>query len=256
MTKTRRIARLILVLPLLALLAAPPVSLSADQHDEEGVAAGKKLYDQNCVYCHGVNGEGDGPVAYFLSRDAAPRPRDFTTEPYKYRTTPSGELPLDADLLKFITNGRPGYMPAFRALSLADRQRLVDYVKSLTPAFAEDRPAPEPIEIGSPLPATPQSVAQGEAVYVKLQCAKCHGVGGLGDGTSANTLQTTAGMKIRAMDLTRPSSYFAGNAPEDIYRTFMTGLNGVPMPSYTGVISEEEAWHLVNFVLSLDREGF
>lgn len=51
-------------------------------------------------------------------------------------------------------------------------------------------------------------------------------------------------------------AYFGGNALQDIYRTFMTGLNGVPMPSYTGVISEDEAWHLVNFVLSLDREGF
>ena len=241
---------------LLALVAAPPVQVAADQHDDEMVATGKALYGQNCVYCHGVDGEGDGPVAYFLSRDTAPRPRDFTTEPYKFRSTPSGELPLDGDLMRIITDGRPGYMPGFGALSQDDRRSLVAYVKSLTPAYAEDRPAAEPIEIGSPLPATVQSVAAGEAIYAKLQCAKCHGAGGQGDGPSAAALQTTGGMKILATDLTRPSSYAGGSAPQDIYRTFMTGLNGVPMPSYDGVITQEESWHLVNYVVSLDREGF
>ncbi len=257
MTKNARIARrtLTALLPLV-LLAVPLVPSAADQHDDQMIAAGQKLYEWNCVYCHGVDGQGDGPVAFFLSRNTAPRPRDFTTEPYKFRSTPSGELPLDGDLLRIITSGRPGYMPAFGALSQDDRRHLVAYVKSLTPAFAEDRPSPEPIQIGSPLPATVQSIAAGEAVYAKLQCAKCHGSGGQGDGPSADTLQTTGGMKILATDLTRPSSYAGGSTAQDVYRTFMTGLNGVPMPSYTGVISEDEAWHLVNYVLSLDREGF
>lgn len=263
MTKRARIARwtLAALLPL-ALLVARPVPSGGDQSkqqsmvDDEMVAAGKKLYDKSCVYCHGVSGKGDGPVAFFLSRNIAPRPRDFTSEPYKFRSTPSGELPLDGDLLRIITKGRPGYMPAFSALSQTDRQLLVAYVKSLTPDFAEDRPIPEPIEIGSPLPATVQSIAAGEAVYAKLQCAKCHGGGGQGDGPSADTLQTTAGMKILATDLTRPSSYAGGGSAQDVYRTFMTGLNGVPMPSYAGVMTEEESWHLVNYVLSLDREGF
>lgn len=75
-------------------------------------------------------------------------------EPHKFQTTPSGELPLDGDLMRIITNGRPGYMPGFGALSQEERQYLITYVKSLTPAFAEGGPAPEPIEIGSPLSAT------------------------------------------------------------------------------------------------------
>lgn len=264
MPERSQIARwtLVALLPLaLALLVAPSAPADADQHDgssvadAEMVAAGKKLYDQSCVYCHGVDGEGDGPVAFFLSRDGDLRPRDFTTEPYKFRSTPSGELPLDGDLMRTITDGRPGYMPAFRGLSQEDRRRLIAYVKSLTPAFGEEQRLLEPIEIGSPLPATVQSIAAGEAVYVKLQCAKCHGVDGQGDGPSADSLETTGGMKIGSRDLTRPSSFGGGHRAEDIYRTFMTGLNGVPMPSYTGVISEEEAWDLVNYVLSLDREG-
>ena len=256
MMRNARIGRWMLAaLLLLALFAAPPLPVAADQHDNEMIAAGQKLYEQSCIYCHGVDGQGDGPVTYFLSRDTAPRPRDFTAEPYKFRSTPSGELPLDGDLMRIITNGRPGYMPGFGGLSQDDRRSLIAYVKSLTPDFAEDRPAPEPIDIGSPLPATAQSIAVGEAVYVKLQCAKCHGAGGQGDGPSAGTLQTVQGLRIPATDLTRPSSFAGGSTPQDIYRTFMTGLNGVPMPSYAGVISEEDSWHLVNYVLSLDREG-
>jgi len=38
----------------------------------ESVAAGKEIYDLSCVFCHGVKGEGKGPVTYFLSRDTHP----------------------------------------------------------------------------------------------------------------------------------------------------------------------------------------
>ncbi len=37
---------------------------------------GRQFYMANCLDCHGVTGEGDGPRAYFN----IPRPRDFTSE--------------------------------------------------------------------------------------------------------------------------------------------------------------------------------
>jgi mono/diheme cytochrome c family protein len=43
-------------------------------HDVEGDAArGARLYADNCVACHGANGGGDGPRAYFIF----PKPRNF-----------------------------------------------------------------------------------------------------------------------------------------------------------------------------------
>jgi mono/diheme cytochrome c family protein len=42
-----------------------------------------------------------------------------------------------------------------------------------------------------------------------------------------------------------------GSSPEDVYRTFMTGLEGSPMPSYEGAMTEEEAWELVAYVRGL-----
>ena len=35
---------------------------------------GKRIYEVNCVPCHGIKGDGNGPRAYFL----VPPPRNFT----------------------------------------------------------------------------------------------------------------------------------------------------------------------------------
>ena len=37
--------------------------------------AGQRLYEQNCIACHGTAGDGNGPRAYFIS----PRPRSFVS---------------------------------------------------------------------------------------------------------------------------------------------------------------------------------
>jgi len=49
----------------------PRDALPAD-HDPDA-ARGALLYAENCVACHGTNGGGDGPRAYFIF----PRPRNF-----------------------------------------------------------------------------------------------------------------------------------------------------------------------------------
>jgi len=42
-----------------------------------------------------------------------------------------------------------------------------------------------------------------------------------------------------------------GSTVKDIYRTFYTGLAGTPMPSFGGILSDNENWHLVSYVLFL-----
>ncbi len=65
---------------------------------------GKAVYDKWCAECHGNTGAGDGSAAEYM----LPRPRDFTKGVYQIRTTASGELPTDADLLHVVTEGMPG----------------------------------------------------------------------------------------------------------------------------------------------------
>ena len=77
------------------------------------IEAGKRVYFTKCVWCHGVDGAGDGPGADRLW----PRPRNFNQGTFKIRRTASGELPLfDAkkpiagqnDLFETVTHGLPG----------------------------------------------------------------------------------------------------------------------------------------------------
>jgi hypothetical protein len=51
--------------------------------------------------------------------------------------------------------------------------------------------------------------------------------------------------------LTRRWTFRGGPAREDIFRTFMTGLNGTPMPSFLNSVKEEDRWPLVDYVYSL-----
>src|SRR6516225_10450213 len=65
---------------------------------------GERVYRENCVACHGEKGDGKGPQAYRLRT----KPRDFTKGIYKFRSTPSGSLPLDKDVYRTITQGVRG----------------------------------------------------------------------------------------------------------------------------------------------------
>jgi mono/diheme cytochrome c family protein len=215
------------------------------------VARGKQVYDENCVQCHGTEGRGDGYGAPFL----VPPPRDFTTGTYKFRTTTSGALPTDEDLFRIISRGANGTgMPPWQyLLSDEDRWALVDYIKTFSPKFAAGR-APKLATIPDP-PSGSGDAARGRQVYEKMQCAKCHGEDGRGAGPSAPTLKDTAGRFINSRDFTNPGTFRTGWTAREIVRTFETGLNGVPMPSYTGAMNAQDEYDLAAYVMSLAGPG-
>src|SRR3989449_975758 len=69
------------------------------------VAMGRDIFAMACVPCHGVAGKGDGSVGPMLAPRRAPQPRDFTSAEFKFRSTPSGQLPTTADLFRTLTEG-------------------------------------------------------------------------------------------------------------------------------------------------------
>lgn len=211
---------------------------------------GRRVYQKACATCHGVSGDGKGPAARYL-RDA---PRDFTAAQYKFRTTQTGELPTDDDLFRTISKGVPGTeMPAWeRHLTATERRAVVQFVKTFEPDF-EKYERDEPLVIAEPPPATHDSVSRGKEVYAAMKCAECHGKEGRGDGPAAANLKDDQGLPMRAYDFTS-GQYRGGSDPRDIYRTFNTGLNGTPMPSYYYAMTEEDRWALVYFVRSLESE--
>jgi len=107
------------------------------------IEAGKRVYFTKCVWCHGVDGAGDGPGADRLW----PRPRNFNQGTFKIRHTASGELPLfDAkkpieaqnDLFATVTHGLPGSaMPPWEGI-LTEEQRL-QVLSFVTTQLVKDR---------------------------------------------------------------------------------------------------------------------
>ena len=212
---------------------------------------GRALYEDKCAQCHGVEGDGGGVAAPRL----LPRPRDFTSGSFKIRTTPSGELPTDSDLISILRRGMPyTAMPAWSSLRDEQVDALVAYIKTFNEDFADPDMIVPPLEVPQAPRLTEESVASGRQVYLENKCYECHGDQGRADGESAPRLADDAGLPIRPADLTQRWSFRGGTRREDIYRTFTTGLNGTPMPSYADSIAEQQRWQLVDYVYSLSRD--
>ena len=237
------------------LSASPTVRLSG-----QDTTAGKKVYEKWCTGCHGDTGAGDGPAAVHM----LPRPRNFTGAVYKIRTTASGQLPTDADLMRAIDEGLPGSaMPAWKGrLSDAERRDVMAYLKTFSSFFADTSQHVAALKFSSaPAGGTdPSALKEGRRFYEdSIHCNKCHGDQGRGDGPSAPTLKDDAGFPIYAADLHENWRFRGGGTVEDIYHRLRTGLDGTPMPSFSDLIEQKfltdaQLWRLAQYVRSLSPE--
>ena len=97
----------------------------------------------------------------------------------------------------------------------------------------------------SPIPNTAKSIGRGKTLYGFLACAGCHG----NDGKAL--IEVVA----NATDLTDPSVWKNGTDEGLIFRSIRDGA-GLAMPPFkTQVTTQEDIWHLVNFIRSLWPEG-
>lgn len=226
------------------------VSVMKIPETEDIAAHGKHVFEEHCVGCHGVKGDGNGAAATFLF----PRPRDFTLGAFKFRTTPSGSLPTDGDLFRTITRGvRWTAMPTWHEVPESERLAVVQFIKTFSDRWKTDKP-----ELAIPIPdapkAMPELVARGKKLYVKAKCWECHGDGGKGDGPSADSLKDDFGFPIRPADFTK-GQFKGGSDVMDIYRTMTTGLDGTPMPSFVDSMKDDERWAISYYVLSFSAWG-
>jgi mono/diheme cytochrome c family protein len=236
------------ILPLLLI----PGAAVAQTPSATGAPSGKAIYEQRCVQCHGLDGRGGAAAPVLM-----PRPRDFAAAQFKLRTTETGSLPTDDDLIRTITYGVPGTsMPGWQKfLSTSDIAAVATYVKSFSSRFAAERPQSIPTVAASvPGAPTPQTVAAGKTVYEKLRCAACHGTDGKGTGAIATDLKDDAGRPLPATNLTEPWTFRGGATPQDVYLRFRTGMNGTPMPSFVTAATEAELRNLAAYVLTLARK--
>jgi mono/diheme cytochrome c family protein len=231
------------------------VSLLAAQEARVGnltghAASGKKLYRRFCVGCHGPAGDGNGENAQWID----PKPRDFTAATFKCRSTPTGTLPTDDDLYQSVARGfTNSNMPHWDALTSQNRIDLVAYIKTFSPRWQSEK-AGDPIKVPPEPSVTMQSITHGAELFQKMECWKCHGQLGKGDGPSAPTLTDSKDNPIRPYNFAAggdDSRFKCGVTNQDVYRIFMTGVDGTPMPSFADVIQPNDAWDLVHFLRTL-----
>lgn len=237
------------------LMALVTVGLAFGQEPDLGTEAqreaGRAIYDKVCAQCHGLQGDAVAPATAHLR----PQPRNFTSGTFKFRSSNSGELPSDEDLRRSIRDGMPTTsMPAWGGvLSEQEITNVAYYIKTFADDFAGPFGIPEMANLPSAPSFSAEAAERGRAIFEENQCIDCHGNLGRGDGKSAPTLTDQWDMPIRPADLTKRWTFRNGDTREDIYRTFTTGLDGSPMPSYE--LPEDEAWALVDYVYALSDDA-
>jgi cytochrome c oxidase cbb3-type subunit 2 len=209
--------------------------------------AGKPLYFRYCWGCHGPHGDGNGENAQYLS----PQPRNFVAATFKCRSTPTGTLPTDEDLYNAITRGLvDSGMPPWMELPDQQRADLVAFIKTFSPRWKSEQPG-TPVQVPAETPVNLDSLKHGKELFTKLECFKCHGEQGRGDGPSAAALTDNNNMPIHPFDFESGSRFKCGTTNTDVYKIFMTGVDGTPMPSFADVVKPAEAWDLVHYLRTL-----
>jgi mono/diheme cytochrome c family protein len=211
---------------------------------------GKALYTAKCATCHGALGMGDGPAGALLRVP----PRDFTRGIYKFRSTSSGSLPTDEDLMRVVADGIPGTsMIGWKdLLSDAERQAVVARVKAFSARFTTE--TPRPVSLAPEVPLSPASLEAGRQVYASLQCGACHGESGRVDTAVASALQDDWGHTVTVARLTEPWTFKGGSSARALALHIKTGIDGTPMPGVADLATDTDLWNLAHYVRSLARK--
>jgi len=240
------------VLLAVGVFLATPLLLLAQGESHIGkysgdAGAGKQLYYRYCWGCHGFRGDGNGENAQYLNI----LPRNFVAATFKCRSTPTGTLPTDQDLYNSLDRGLVNSnMPSWITLTNQNRADLVAFIKTFSPRWKNEKPGDQ-VQVPEESPVTVQSIQHGKELFTKLECWKCHGPEGRGDGPSASTLTDSNDQPIRPYNFSAGSRFKCGATNHDLYKIFMTGLDGTPMPSFADVIKPNDAWDLVHYLRTL-----
>jgi mono/diheme cytochrome c family protein len=211
--------------------------------------AGKEIYVDKCLTCHGCAGNGLGSYGGTL----IVTPADFKREPFQ-------NMP-DDQWFWHVSEGIPGtVMPPWKeSMSEDDRWRVIRYIQQVfaRPLMrdpAEGDPTGAYADLTNPLSQTVEMLEEGKAIFTR-ECMICHGDAGRGNGPYIEGLQPPP------PDF-GDGSYGTLAAPSytdsDYFWRISEGLPWSAMPSWKLRYSEEDRWKLVyyirvNFTQTLQR---
>ena len=234
--------------------------------------AGKTLYTEYCMPCHGVKGDGAGVAAKGLQVP----PRNFKLGQFKFGKVVSGELPHDQHIAEILKKGLNGTAMLPWDLSEAQAFNVTQYIKTFAPEKWEgaDKKLGEVIMAGKDPygDAHKESAIQrGKEVYHTVaQCWTCH------RAYVSHAELSQISQKINNAPMTefdpdmyhvklQPSDYGystmppeftydqvrSANTVEELYVRLNSGVGGTAMASWKGVLQDDEIWAVAHYVKSL-----
>jgi mono/diheme cytochrome c family protein len=209
---------------------------------------GRRIYVASCAMCHGDQGNGDGPLASELVKEAG-------TPPAKINDPARLAALGRAGVKQIIVEGgghrsRSNLMPAWGdKLSVQNADDVTDFVMSL-PGL---NPAIPAATLDKYMQAPPGSPVEGQRLFA-YYCAGCHGLAGKGDGVYAQTLR--ARDKIWPRNLTQ-TSYLANKTDQELFVTVSLGGGHVGkstmMPAWSVSLTPEQIKHLVSYIRAISK---
>lgn len=96
----------------------------------------------------------------------------------------------------------------------------------------------------NPIPAGEKSLVLGKTFYIQ-QCVDCHGSSGKGDGSAAS------GYDRSTMNLSDPK--ILNESDGTLFWKITEGKGD--MPSFEKLLTEDERWHVVNYIRTFTPQG-
>jgi len=106
---------------------------------------------------------------------------------------------------------------------------------------------PEGEKLVNPILPASDSAKLGAAIYAK-SCASCHGPNGLGNGRLAAAMAAYGARPSNLAD----TEWQHGSTDGEIFMVIRDGIGpDLHMPQYQGKLSDDEVWHVVNYIRAL-----
>lgn len=201
--------------PIVATLPPPRSEVIGLPAEPPNLLQGAQVYAENCTRCHGEAGRGDGQLV--LSGQLPDPPRDFTDP-----ATAQGQSLVD--WYAIITNGRLEKLMPPWGNSLSEQARWAVALYTYTMSYQPDQ------------------IAFGQAVW-NANCAECHGVSGLGDGSR------TSELGITISNLAQPQALIA-QSDAALFNVITQG-KGEAMPAFGDALDETQRWQVTAYLRTL-----
>ncbi len=118
---------------------------------------------------------------------------------------------------------------------------------TLVPKKIVPVPYPEEAKTATnPIPATEESLAQGKAKYETF-CSICHGK--KGEARESVTREFEVDPSVLISDVVKKRT------DGELFWVCSNGVNGTKMLPWKDVLSDEERWHVINYIRLLQKES-